>query len=67
MPGWLQLAIAIVALIREVLKYFNEREKNKVDKLEKIKSFKDAIHTARGGDSSDLERLFMRDKTKDLH
>jgi hypothetical protein len=54
--GWVQVLVAVVALVREILKYLNEKEETKQIKIQKVNDVKSGIKKARKeGDTSEIE------------
>ena len=54
--GWLQLALLLAGLAREIMKWVNQQESDRKKRLEKVKGFTHAIKKAREKkDTSDLE------------
>ena len=57
MPAWLQLTIAVISLVRELIRYFDNKSKR--DSARQIQELTYALHKAREThDTSDIERIF---------
>lgn len=59
MVVWVQLLLGCFSLVREVLKYLEEQDHKKAEKVEKVIQMRDGIRDARNsGDTSGIEGLF---------
>ena len=61
MIGWVQITLAVVGLVREILRYLEDQDAERRERTQITHEFRRAIKTARKTrDTSEMERAFRR-------